>query len=338
MLKRLIVTAALVSLALAGPSARADDQDQRMQRQLRSNFGLVVESSSRGDQDEGFTVLKVLPNSLAERAGFREGDVIRRVGRRTLSEFRDLANALLRRQQGERLDIQVERDGQFRNLRLMSRMSEGDDEDRDSRNRYGRANDDDSTWQRQERRLRRLEERLQEMERSGRYGQARDDSEEQPRDMQRLQKRLQDLEQRVEQERRSGQYGRNSSGVTLGAQTRQWRRQSDSRQGGSADEGVMVTAIESESPAAAAGLHRGDIITRVDDRDVSSPQELRQALQRIGAGQEATLEVLRGSRQMILNVRLEGGSRNGARDRRYDRLEDRIDQLESRLLELERNR
>ncbi len=337
MLKRLIVTAALVSLALAGSSARADDQDQRMQRQLRSSFGLVVESSSRGDQDEGFTVLKVLPGSLAERAGFRDGDVIRRVGRRTLSEFRDLASALLRRQQGERLDIQVERDGQFRNLRLMSRQSD-DEEDRDTRDRYGRANDDDSTWQRLEHRFRRLEERLQEMERSGRYGQARDDSEEQPRDMQRLHKRLQELEQRVEQERRSGQYGRSSSGITLGAQTRQWRRQSDSRQGGSADEGVMVTAIDSESLAAEAGLRRGDIITRVDDRDVSSPQELRQALQRIGAGQEATLEVLRGSRQMMLNVRLEGGSRYGARDRRYDRLEDRIDQLESRLLELERNR
>jgi S1-C subfamily serine protease len=337
MLKRLILTAALVSLALAGSSARADDQDQRMQRQLRSNFGLVVESSSRGDQDEGFTVLKVLPNSLAERAGFREGDVIRRVGRRTLSEFRDLANALLRRQQGDELVIQVARDGQFRNLHLMARLSD-DEEDRDSRDRYGRANDDDSTWQRLERRFRRLEDRLKEMERPGRYGQARSDSEEQPRDMQRLQKRLQDLEQRLEQERRSGQYGRSSSGVTLGAQTRPWRRQSDSRQGGSADEGVMVTAIDLESPAAEAGLRRGDIITRVDDRDVSSSQELRQALQRIGTAQDATLEVLRGSRQMMLNVRLEGGSRYGARDRRYDRLEDRIDQLESRLLELERNR
>jgi C-terminal processing protease CtpA/Prc len=295
--------------------------------------------TSRDGQEEEITVREVLPNSPAERAGLQEGDVIRRLGQRSIEDFRDLANAIARLRQGERLTLRVERDGRSRTLRLMPRMTGADDEDREDTSRYGRANGegngDDATLQRLQQRFRRLEERLQEMERPGQYGQVRGESAEQPRDFQRLQRRLEQLEERVQQAQRTGQYGRTTPGTTLGAQVHEWRRQADSRQGGSAEEGVEVMAVEPESPAAEAGLRRGDIITRVDDRNVTTRQELRQALQRIGAGQETTLEVLRGSRQMVRNVRLDGSSRYGARDRRYERLQERIEQLEERLRELE---
>ena len=49
------------------------------------------------------------------------------------------------------------------------------------------------------------------------------------------------------------------------------------------------------------------------------------------------MEVLRGSRQMEVNVRRENGSRNGVRDRRFDRLQERIERLESRLREMEQD-
>ncbi|SRR5579883_970762 len=341
MLKRLIMTAALVGLTWAGSSARADSQDQRVQRNLRNLFGLVVETSRDG-QEEEVTVREVVPNSPAERAGFQEGDVIRRLGQRSIEDLRDLANAVARLRQGERLSIRVERDGRSQTLRIMPRMARGDEEeDRENTPRYGRANGegngDDATLQRLQQRFRRLESRVQEAERQGQYGQARGESAEQSRDFQRLQRRLEQLEERVQQAQRAGQYGRTPSGTTLGAQVRDWRRQADSRQGGSADEGVEVMAVEPESPAAEAGLRRGDIIIRVNDRNVTTRQELRQALQRIGAGQETTLEVLRGSRQMVRNIRLEGGSRYGARDRRYERLQERIEQLEERLREMEQN-
>lgn len=341
MLKRLLRTAGLVGLMLAGSVAAADNPNQSALRQLRSNFGLVVESSARDSQDEGVTVLEVLPGSLAERAGLREGDVILRVGSRSIERFRDLVNALRGQQLGERVSIRVERDGRSQNLRLALRRMDGDEEDRESPFRYGRANDngngEDGTFQRLQQRFRRLESRLQEMERQGQYGQERGESAEQSRDYRQLHRRLDELEERVQQASRSGQYGRSDSGMTLGVQVRQWRRQADSRQGGSAEEGMEVTAVEPDSPAAEAGLRRGDIIIRVDDRDVSSRQELRQAWQRIGAGKDATLEILRGSRQMMRNVRMEGGSRYGARDRRYERLQERIEQLENRLREMEQN-
>jgi S1-C subfamily serine protease len=339
MSKRLITAAALVGLTLAGSSARADSQDQRAERHLRNSFGLVVESSSHGQ--EGVAVLQVLPNSPAARAGLRTGDVITGIGRRPVEDFRDLANAITRYQQGDRVNIQVERNGREQIVRMAPRMPGADEEDQYGEVRSGRSNgeagSDDTAFQQLQRRLRQLESRMQEMERQGRYGQARGESAEQTRDVQRLQRRLDDLEERVQQAQRSDRYGRSASGTTLGVQVREWRRQADSRQGGSADEGVEVRVVHPDSPAAEAGLRRGDIITRVDDRNVATQQELRQAWQRVGSGQEATLEILRGGRQMVLNVRREGGSDGSARDRRYERLQERIERLESRLRELEQN-
>lgn len=340
MSKRFIPTAALVGLVLAGSALAADSQDQRVQRQLRSHFGLVVETSARGGQEEGVVVSEVLPDSPAAKAGLRVGDVITRIGRRTIEDFRDLANAIVRFRQGERVSLRVQREGQEQSLSVTSRMPGADEDNRDGETRYGRANGetagDDTRFQRLQQTFRRLEARLQSLERHGQYGRERGESTDQAREYQRLHQRLDQLEERVQQAQRPGQYGRLTSGAALGVQTREWRRQADSRQGGSAEEGVMVTAVDPESLAAESGLRRGDIITRVDDRNVTTSQELRQALQR-GSGQEMTLEVLRGSRQMELNVRMEGGSGHSAQNRRFQRLQERIERLETRLREIEQN-
>jgi S1-C subfamily serine protease len=338
MSKRFVTVAALIGLTLAGSLARADSQDQRAQRQLRESFGLVVESS-RGGQDEGVTVAEVVPDSPAERAGLRQDDVIVRVGRRSIEDFRDLANALTRAQQGERVSIQVERNNGRRTVQLTSRRWRADEDEQYGDVRAGRSNGDTggTALRRFEQRVRQLESRLQDIQRQGQYGQARGESFEQTRDLQRLQQRLEDLEDRLQQAQSSDRYGRNGSSGTLGVQVREWRRQGDSQQGGTAEEGVEVLRVEPDSAAAEAGLRRGDIITRVDDRNITTRQELRQAWQRISAGQDANFEVLRGSRQMMRSIRHEGGSDSLARDRRYERLQERIERLESRLRDMEQN-
>ena len=283
MSKRLITAAALMGLTLAGSFARADSQDQRLHRQLKNSFGLVVESSSRGGQD-GVTISEVVTDSAADRAGLRQGDVIVRVGSRPIEDFRDLANAIQRSQQGDRVNIQVERNNSTRTVRVTPRMPGADDNDRNGSRRYGRAADDsttgDTAFQRMQQRFRQLESRLQEMERRNQYGQNRGESADQDRDFQRLQQRLDQLEERVQQSKRVNRYGRNTSNVTLGVQVREWQRQADSPQGGSVEEGVEVMAVDPDSPASEAGLHRGDIIIRMDGRNVATRQELRQAWQR----------------------------------------------------------
>lgn len=68
--------------------------------------------------------------------------------------------------------------------------------------------------------------------------------------------------------------------------------------------GVIVTDFEDNSPAAAAGLEIGDIITNVDGHDISSSAYLRYYLYKHNVGDEMTLTILRNGRERDINVML----------------------------------
>jgi serine protease Do len=57
--------------------------------------------------------------------------------------------------------------------------------------------------------------------------------------------------------------------------------------------GVLVTSVESDSPAGRAGVKAGDVVLSIDGRSVSSPAELRREAQRLGANQDFSLEIVR---------------------------------------------
>ena len=81
------------------------------------------------------------------------------------------------------------------------------------------------------------------------------------------------------------------------------------------------------------GLRTGDVITAVNGRDIATPQELRQAMQRAGTNREITLKVQHGDRQRELRVHLDGRS-TGAEDRyALQRLARRMEQLEGSIQE-----
>jgi serine protease Do len=60
--------------------------------------------------------------------------------------------------------------------------------------------------------------------------------------------------------------------------------------------GVVVIEVEPESPAAAAGFERGDLITHVDGRDIHGQEEFEQRVQDRGEGARVTVRRRRDGR------------------------------------------
>ena len=124
------------------------------------------------------------------------------------------------------------------------------------------------------------------------------------------------------------------------------------------EEGVLITQVGPETPAARAGIRRGDVITKVGGKAVADPEQLREAVRSAHAGQELTLSVVREGKSQDIKVRPEespGESRIGlpslppgvrsafegfptlGDDRQtIQRLEQRIQELEKRVRELEK--
>ncbi|MBI2895652.1 MAG: Do family serine endopeptidase [Deltaproteobacteria bacterium] len=67
-------------------------------------------------------------------------------------------------------------------------------------------------------------------------------------------------------------------------------------------EGVVVAAVRSGGPAAAAGIVTGDVIVALDGRPIESAGHLRNAIAALGAGRRARLEVRRGGRTRTARV------------------------------------
>ncbi len=68
--------------------------------------------------------------------------------------------------------------------------------------------------------------------------------------------------------------------------------------------GVLMTAVNEDTPAEKAGLEEGDVILSVDGKDVNSISELRNTISLAGVGTEVELDVLRDGRERELTVEL----------------------------------
>jgi S1-C subfamily serine protease len=71
------------------------------------------------------------------------------------------------------------------------------------------------------------------------------------------------------------------------------------------DHGALITEILPGSSAARAGLEQEDVITHVGKVAVANGQEMRAALQKVGAGKEVELTVARGKEVMKVKVQLQ---------------------------------
>jgi S1-C subfamily serine protease len=72
-----------------------------------------------------------------------------------------------------------------------------------------------------------------------------------------------------------------------------------------APEGVLVTSVDEDSPASAAGLRAGDVITRINGEAVRTTSDLRRRLN--AASGETTITIVRDKREQTVTTTLESG-------------------------------
>jgi serine protease Do len=66
--------------------------------------------------------------------------------------------------------------------------------------------------------------------------------------------------------------------------------------------GVLVNNVDAKSPAAAAGIKAGDVITAINGREVDDPEALRFRVATLPIGSKGTLSILRGGSPRQLAV------------------------------------
>jgi len=69
-------------------------------------------------------------------------------------------------------------------------------------------------------------------------------------------------------------------------------------------QGVLVGDVIEDSPAEESGIKRGDIIVRVNDEEVNSPEELQDKIRNIDIGKKANIEIVRNDKKMNFIVKI----------------------------------
>lgn len=70
-------------------------------------------------------------------------------------------------------------------------------------------------------------------------------------------------------------------------------------------DGVVVASVEENSPAAKAGLQKGDIITKMDDKEVTSRAQLRYNLYKYSIGDKVKVTYYRNGEEKTVEVTLD---------------------------------
>jgi S1-C subfamily serine protease len=79
------------------------------------------------------------------------------------------------------------------------------------------------------------------------------------------------------------------------------------QEGLSVETGVLLRHVDQGSPASAAGLLRGDVITEVDGLALDSRHDLRDVIAAYAPGETVPLSVVRGDQTLVLTATLGAG-------------------------------
>ena len=70
------------------------------------------------------------------------------------------------------------------------------------------------------------------------------------------------------------------------------------------NQGAYVAELADDGPAAQAGIQKGDVITALDDEEITSSDALVLAVRSHSVGDTVTVTLMRGSKQMQVQVTL----------------------------------
>lgn len=70
------------------------------------------------------------------------------------------------------------------------------------------------------------------------------------------------------------------------------------------DSGIYVAQISSDGPSYNSGLKTGDVITKIDEKEINKMSELRQYIYTKKAGEQVNLTILRNKKEKIINIKL----------------------------------
>jgi len=73
---------------------------------------------------------------------------------------------------------------------------------------------------------------------------------------------------------------------------------------GEIEQGLIIWRVSEDSPASAAGLKGGDVVTAIDGEPLASPQALTEAIAEREPGDEITLTVFRGQEESEIEITL----------------------------------
>jgi serine protease Do len=68
--------------------------------------------------------------------------------------------------------------------------------------------------------------------------------------------------------------------------------------------GALISSVQDDSPAAAAGLKSGDVVTRFGDREIESPKDLSRAVAETASGATVPVQVWRDSAEKTVEVKI----------------------------------
>ncbi|HTU93956.1 MAG TPA: PDZ domain-containing protein [Gemmataceae bacterium] len=164
--------------------AIADGKAQRRRESKRVYLGVVsvpVEDMSNRTRkklklakDEGVFIIEVVPDSPAEEAGLRQGDVITHVNGKLIEDEDELVKDLHQAGAGKKVDLTVIRDGKKQEMKaelgeISGRELRSDEDSEEMEEEIlGMCHENALRIEHLERKISRLEKRLAEMEKSAR--------------------------------------------------------------------------------------------------------------------------------------------------------------------------